>query len=442
MAPLRPISELATIIGRNARVLEDELKGSPKADFSLALGVPPQIELPQSLETTRAELLESLDELRARLLGPLGYLLLLGYPTSALVAIFQTLYSFDIASHVPLSPGSEISYKNLATICGIPEDSTRRIVQAAISFRIFEEATPDVSVRHNAVSSALTVPQLKDLLGLFIDEQLAGCSRIVDGIQRFPGSGEPGHSGSVIAFREAKVIKESGIDKEEIADTSKNLFDYIAEDEKRVARFRSAMGMSTKSLAFKSSYFVDSLPWADKSQCPETVVDIGGSGGDLCHLILRTHPGVKKAVVLDLPEVIADVKVPDDLENRLEFASYNFLTQNVTHQADAYVFRHIFHDWSDEYGAKILKNLVPALKKGTKIWISELVLPSLSESNHTKDQLQRVADIYMMTGFNGKERNRSGWEALLAAADERLRIASIKKPEGAHDSVIEIVFDA
>lgn len=58
-------------------------------------------------------------------------------------------------------------------------------------------------------------------------------------------------------------------------------------------------------------------------------------------LVLRTHPNVKKAIVLDLPEVVANAKAPEDLENRLEYANYNFLTEKVTHHADAYVFRHI-----------------------------------------------------------------------------------------------------
>lgn len=47
----------------------------------------------------------------------------------------------------------------------------------------------------------------------------------------------------------------------------------------------------------------------------------------------------------------------------------------------------------------------------------------------------------MKSGFNGKERSKRNWEALLAASDERLRIVNITKPHGAHDSVIEIVFD-
>ncbi|KAI2626775.1 S-adenosyl-L-methionine-dependent methyltransferase [Hypoxylon sp. NC1633] len=441
MAPLRSVSELASIIERHTRTIENGFKGTPASDFSLALGAPPQILIPPSLVATHSELIETLDELRARLLGPLGYLVSFLLPTPAIMGVFGAIYAFDIASHVPLSPEG-ISYKDLAERCGLPEDDTRRIVQTAAAFRCFEEVSPDVSVKHNAMSSVFISSQMQDMLGLLMDEQCSGISKFTESLRRFPGSGEPGHSSSVLALREAKALKESGFSKEEITDPSKNFFDYIAEDEKRVARFRSAMGNSTKTLAYKSSYFVDNLPWADENQCPETVVDIGGAGGELCQLLLRTYPNIKKAVVLDLPEVVADAKAPEDLENRLEYSAYNFLAEKVTQHADVYVFRHIFHDWSDQYGTKILKNLVPALKKGAKIWISEVVLPDLGERTHIKDQALRTADILMKSGFNGKERSKKGWETLLAAADERLRIASIMRPEGAHDSVIEIVFDA
>ncbi|OTB17791.1 hypothetical protein K445DRAFT_364828 [Daldinia sp. EC12] len=442
MPTLRSVSELASIVERNTRIIEDGVKGSPGAQFSVAFGAPPQIELSPELGETRDELLETIEELRVRVQGPMAYLMSFILPTSAVVAIFKALYTFDIASHVPLAPNAEISYADLAQSCGIPEDDIRRIVQAAITFHVFEEATPDLSVRHNAMSSVFTVPEMKDILGLFVEEQLSGVIKLVESIQRFPGSGEPGHSASVLAFREEKAVKELGINREEIADPSNNFFNYIAEDEKRVARFRSAMGVSTKAPAFTSAYFVNTLPWANKDQCPETVVDIGGAGGEVVQRILRAYPNVKKGVVLDLPEVVADAQVPDDLNNRLEYKSYNFLTEKVTYHADAYVFRHIFHDWSDQYATKILKNLVPALKKGSKIWLAEVVLPNLSEKNRLKDRMQRSADIFMKSGFNGKERSKRNWETLLAASDERLQIVNITKPHGAHDSIIEIVFDA
>lgn len=54
----------------------------------------------------------------------------------------------------------------------------------------------------------------------------------------------------------------------------------------------------------------------------------------------------------------------------------------------------------------------------------------------------RAADIFMKSGFNGKERSQRGWETLLAMADERLHLTNVIRPDGAHDSVIEITFDA
>lgn len=81
MAPLRPVSELASIIERHTKTIEDALKGTPAADFSLAFGAPPQAQVPPSLEATRSELVETIDELRARILGPLGNLMVTLLPT-------------------------------------------------------------------------------------------------------------------------------------------------------------------------------------------------------------------------------------------------------------------------------------------------------------------------------------------------------------------------
>lgn len=44
-------------------------------------------------------------------------------------------------------------------------------------------------------------------------------------------------------------------------------------------------------------------------------------------------------------------------------------------QADLYLLRHILHDWPDPYAIKILRSLIPALKKGCKLLLVESVLP-------------------------------------------------------------------
>ena len=48
-------------------------------------------------------------------------------------------------------------------------------------------------------------------------------------------------------------------------------------------------------------------------------------------------------------------------------------------------------------------------------------------------------DLHMFSKYNSQERGKDEWAQLVAAADPRLRIASIEKPLGSDDSVIEVV---
>ncbi|TRX96971.1 hypothetical protein FHL15_002277 [Xylaria flabelliformis] len=449
MTSQRSITELAALIEKNTKVLEQGTKGQPGGDFSLTFTLPPAaVKLDSSLETVRNEILEAADELKVRLLGPFAYIGAVAWPVTrlsdmkvkkpAIIVIFDCLYRFDIAGNVPATPGESITYDALAQRIGMPVDDLRRVLQTAIAYRIFEEAEPEVSVRHNAVSAIFTlIPGIKDALSLLVEDNPNGARRFVESVKRYPGSGEPGHSALMFAERAMR-----GLSNDDIKDPSKGLFDIIADDPARLTRFRNTMGMATRAPGYAVEYFLDSVPWSDAARCPKRVVDIGGAGGDLSKQILSRYPWVQSATSVDLPEVIATAETPAELEGRLSFKPYNFLTETMSYPADAYLFRHIFHDWSDQYAVKIFKNLAVGLKEGTRVWINEVVLPQLSERNHLNDQRQRGADLLMKVGFNGKERSRRGWEAVLAEANPRFRIESIVKPEGASDAVIEIVFGA
>ncbi|KAK5624951.1 hypothetical protein RRF57_000667 [Xylaria bambusicola] len=438
MAPERSISELAELIQKNAKILEDGTKGQRGINFSLTFTLSPAApKLDASLEVAKAEAIEAADELKARLLGPFLYLGSLVLPVPPTIVICSCLYHFNIGSHIPLQPGSSITYEDLAARCGMPLDDLRRVVQAAVAYRIFEEDTPDISVKHNNISALFGLaPGMADVLNQLAEDNPAGAMKFVESLRRYPGSGEPGHSARMVAER-----AERGLSNDEVADPTKGFFDMIAEDTARVTQFRNMMDMTTKQPGYAASYLLDSVPWDDATRCPKAIVDIAGAGGDVSKQILRRYAGVEKATSVDLPEVVEIAEVPEDLQGRLNFAPYNFLTETMSHEADAYVFRHIFHDWSDQYAVKILKNLAPALRAGTRIWINEVVLPELSATDHINDQRQRSADIMMKIAFNGKERSRRGWENVFAEADKRFRIQSIVQPKGAIDSVIEVVFD-
>ncbi|KAI0403743.1 S-adenosyl-L-methionine-dependent methyltransferase [Xylaria palmicola] len=442
MASERSIAELAALIHTNTQILADGTKGQPGGDFSLAFAAPPPtVRLDGPLEAVRSEIIEAADELKARLLGPFAFMGSLAIPIPSILVVLDCLYRFDVAAHVPAVPGQAITYEALAARCGMPADDLRRVLQTAAAYRVFEEAAPDVSVRHNGVSALFAlVPGIKDALGLLVEDNPDGARRFVESVRRYPGSGEPGHAALMVAERSKRGLSN---DKDDVRDPARGFFDLIADDPERIERFRNTMAMATRAPGYAVSHFLDSVPWAEPARCPRRIVDVGGAGGDLCAQVLRRFPGVASATSVDLPEVIRTAAAgthAEELTDRLHFAPYDFLKEPMPYAADAYVFRHIFHDWSDQYAARILRNLAPALRDGARVWINEVVLPELSATNHVADQRQRGADLMMKVGFNGKERSRRGWESVLADADERFRIENIVQPEGATDAVIEIVF--
>lgn len=86
-----------------------------------------------------------------------------------------------------------------------------------------------------------------------------------------------------------------------------------------------------------------------------------------------------------------DAPVSKDLEGRISFMVHDFFTPQPVHGADVYVFRWIFHNWSDKYCVRILRNLVPALKHGAKVVINDVVLPKPGElSNWHESRIRYV----------------------------------------------------
>lgn len=112
-----------------------------------------------------------------------------------------------------------------------------------------------------------------------------------------------------------------------------------------------------------------------------------------------------------------------------------------TVQADVYFFRWIMHDWADSYCIKILRNLIPALKKGAKVVIMDAVLPERGEAPRYVEKLQRGVDLQMLTLLNARERGREDWKKLFRETDERFEIRSVVTPQGSGLGVIEVVWN-
>lgn len=284
------------------------------------------------------------------------------------------LYRFQLPKHVPLD--GPISYSDLADRCGLSEAQTRRYVRSAISLRVFSEPTPGM-VTHNAASAILATGTLHDWIGMATEDLAPAALRVADSMETYPKGDQPAES----AFALANGSKGD-----------KDLFAIVSDQPKRMERFANAMAWSMKVPGMEPRYTVDHLGWADESSeqpwCPKVVVDVGGGTGTLCKAILEAYPGVERAVVEDLPEVVAQgaLEIPKQLEDRLEFRPYSFFEPQSVRDADVYIWRCVLHDWPDSYAADILRNQIPGLKKGARIIFLERCLQPPTPNGHVKAQ--------------------------------------------------------
>ena len=132
--------------------------------------------------------------------------------------------------------------------------------------------------------------------------------------------------------------------------------------------------MNSAGEGFEPSHLIEAYPW--ETMGTKVVVDVGGSNGTFA-IALAQHVKSLHCIIQDLPEVVdgGASRIPPELAGRVTFMAHSFLHEQPVKNADVYYFRWIFHDWSDKYCIKILQSLIPALKPGARIIISDITLP-------------------------------------------------------------------
>lgn len=114
-----------------------------------------------------------------------------------------------------------------------------------------------------------------------------------------------------------------------------------------------------------------------------------------------------------------------DLSSRVAFVHHDFFTTQSQYEGvDAWVLRQCLHNWSDEDGAKILKQFVPAMEKNPKtaLLVNESIIPNHGDLPLNEEKSFRQIDIAMFITTNAKQRTERDWRALIASADPRLRV--------------------
>jgi hypothetical protein len=148
----------------------------------------------------------------------------------------------------------------------------------------------------------------------------------------------------------------------------------------------------------------------------ETLADIGGSQGLVLSIVMTKHPTLR-GILFDIPGVVEGA-VPflksQGLAHRVEVRSGSYF-ETAPSGADAYLLKHILHDYNDEDCLRILKIIHAAAKPGAKLLVAEAIVEVTNEP-----QFAKILDIQMLVHLYGKERTRDQWQELLRSGGFRL----------------------
>ena len=140
-----------------------------------------------------------------------------------------------------------------------------------------------------------------------------------------------------------------------------------------------------------------------------TIADIAGGRGHLLGGILQKYPQAR-GVLFDLGVVLAgasEMLRSRGVEDRVELVEGDFFTE-IPVVADAYMLKHIIHDWDDDKCEKILRNIRRSMPDDGRVLIVDAVIPP-GDTPHPG----KLLDLEMLIAPGGLERTAEEFETLL-----------------------------
>jgi len=161
----------------------------------------------------------------------------------------------------------------------------------------------------------------------------------------------------------------------------------------------------------------------------QSIVDVAGGHGLLLATILERNVHMK-GTLYDMPHVVAGAKEGPlkRVMERCTIASGDMFT-SVPAGADAYIMKHIIHDWPDEGCINILKACRKGVNAGGKLLVVDNVIQPGNDFAPGK-----FLDLQMLIFPGGCERTEKQFHDLFAAAGWRLNRVI---PTAAIESIVE-----
>lgn len=189
----------------------------------------------------------------------------------------------------------------------------------------------------------------------------------------------------------------------------KPIFQYLGEQPEQAKIFDAAM---TGIHGPETPAMVDAYDFTGI----QTLVDVGGGNGTLLSALLRKYPAMK-GILFDLPQVVeraAGVLRDQGVADRVRCVPGNFY-ETAASGGDAYMMRHILHDWTDEQCATILGHVRKAIPKAGRLLVIECVIQPGNAPGWSK-----FLDLNMLVIPGGQERTEAEFRTLFEKGGFRL----------------------
>jgi hypothetical protein len=284
---------------------------------------------------------------------------------------------------------------DLAQACGAHGPSLRRVLRLLVAAGVFVE-NEDGSFGLTPAGELMHTPQGRAFVQLFAGEMVQRLwSELLYSVQ----TGRPGY--------------EQALGMEP--------FEYMAAHPEEATNFDLAMtaASSQTAVALAAAYDFSAF---------RTIVDVGGGQGVLLSGILKAFPHLR-GTLFDLPRVVHGGKWIETagVADRCEVTGGDFF-ESVPAGGDAYLLKHVIHDWNDERAVVILRNVRRQVKADGKLLIVEGVYPARVEQSPAS-RGAASNDVNMMVATGGRQRSEQEFRELYAAAEFRLsRIVPTQSP--------------
>jgi hypothetical protein len=204
----------------------------------------------------------------------------------------------------------------------------------------------------------------------------------------------------------------------------RSIFDFLQENPEEARIFDAAM---TALSTMEAPAVVDAYSFEGIG----SIVDIAGGVGLLLATVLQRYPQMR-GTLYELPRVIERARGGPlkGLLDRCAFASGDMFA-SVPGHADAYMMKHIIHDWPDDECIKLLKACRKGVTPGGKLIVIDNVIQPGNDFAPGK-----FLDLQMLIFPGGRERTENEFRELFAAAGWRLtRVVPTVVPESVVEGV-------